>query len=238
MLHGNVSSVERPEEDTLTMRAITAIRSAAALAAAAFIALAGPVARSAGGAPLAAPELIERLRAGGCVLVMRHAQSPDALPNALTAKADNPHRERQLDAAGEAGARAFGAAVRALHVPIGPVDSSPTYRARETVRLAGLGEPRLIEQLAESKRGMSGAAERSQIEWLRRAVRRHPPRHSNTLIVTHTPNIVGAFGGPAAGIQAGESLVFEPRRAGGARLLGRITVAEWQRLADELAGRR
>lgn len=219
------------------MRSVTAFGRIAALAAAVLVA-AAPVAAGSGGAPpLSGLELIERLRAGGCVLVMRHAQSPEAVPDAQAARADNPHRERQLDEAGEAGARAFGAAVRALHVPIGPIYSSPTYRARETVRLAGLAEPQVIAQLAETH-GMSGAAERSQIDWLRAAVRRRPRAHTDALIITHTPNIVGAFGGRARGIAAGESLVFEPGRAGGPSLLGRLTVEEWQKLAVEGSGRR
>lgn len=232
-------------EDTLAMRCVTAFGQVASVAAIAFLAMTLPAAGPAGAAPLTAPrltlsgpQLIERLRTGGCVLVMRHAQSPATLPDERTAKADNPRHERQLNEAGEAGARAFGAAVRALHVPIGPIYSSPTYRARETVRLAGLGEPRIIEQLAESKRGMAGAAEHSQIEWLREAATRQPPAHSNTLIVTHTPNILGAFGDPATAIQAGESLVFEPRPGGGTRLIGRITLVEWQKLAGERAERR
>ena len=160
------------------------------------------------------------------------------MPAANTANADNPHHERQLDTAGEADARAFGAAVRALHVAIGPIYSSPTYRARETLRLAGVGEPQIIEQLAESERGMSGAAERSRIEWLRQAVARSPAAGSNALIVTHTPNIVGAFGSGASGIAPGESLIFESRRDGSTRLLGRITVDEWQKLAGQLGGHR
>lgn len=219
-------------EDTLAKRFSTAVAAAALLAAAAL------AARSTDAAALSGAQLIERLRAGGCVLVMRHARSPNAMPDAHTANPDNPHRERQLDEAGAADARALGAAVRALRVPIGPIYSSPTYRARETIRLSRLGEPQIIEQLAESQRGMAGAAEHSQIEWLREAAKRRPPAHSNALIVTHTPNILGAFGSGAAGIRAGESLVFEPRGARGTRLLGRISVAEWQRLADRFAERR
>ncbi|HXS27805.1 MAG TPA: histidine phosphatase family protein [Steroidobacteraceae bacterium] len=209
----------------------------AAAAAAAVIFVMGPLAtRAADAASLSAAQIVERLRAGGCVLVMRHAQSPFAVPDARTAKTDNPHRERQLDEKGEADARAFGAALRALRIRIGPIYSSPAYRARETVRLAGIGEPKIVEQLSESRHGMSGAAERPQTEWLHRAVSKSPPAGSNTLIVTHTPNIVGAFGNSAAGIKAGESLVFEPDRATGTRLLGRITVEDLQQLARERAG--
>src|SRR5690348_312004 len=104
------------------------VRSVSILAAVAWLAMtAMPPVSSAGAAPLSGPELIERLRAGGCVLVMRHARSPQAAPDARTANADNLRRERQLDQAGEADARALGTALRALHIPIGPIYSSPTY---------------------------------------------------------------------------------------------------------------
>lgn len=177
--------------------------------------------------------IAQRLRTGGCVLVMRHAQAPAAVPDARTAESDNPRHERQLDETGKRDARELGAALRALHIPIGPVYSSPTYRALETARLAEVGSPEIVAELAESARGMSGDAEGSRIEWLRRAVNRAPPPRTNALIVTHAPNILGAFGREAEGIRAGEMLVFEVQRRGGARLLGRVTIEAWRELARE-----
>lgn len=50
------------------------------------------------------------LRAGGYVIVMRHANSPREAPDAATANADNTTRERQLDADGRRAASAMGAA--------------------------------------------------------------------------------------------------------------------------------
>jgi phosphohistidine phosphatase SixA len=178
------------------------------------------------------PQLLQQLRAGGCVLVMRHASAPREQPDASAAEPDNPRHERQLDHTGKAEAHALGAALRTLHVPIGPIYSSPTYRALETVRLAGLSTPRVIAQLGEGEHGMTGAAELPRIEWLRHAVEQAPPSGSNTLVVTHTPNILGAFGHEAAGIRAGEMLIFRPRR-GRAELLGRMTVAAWRNLAQK-----
>ena len=81
-------------------------------------------------------KLVQRLRQGGYVLVMRHASSPREAPTKEIANADNPKLERQLDEAGRSGARAMGNAVRVLRIPIGAVLTSPTYRAMETVRLA------------------------------------------------------------------------------------------------------
>lgn len=175
-------------------------------------------------------DLARQLRAGGFVLVMRHAESPDQVPTASEADAGNVHLERQLDAAGKASARELGRALHELGIPIGPIYASPTYRATQTVQLAGLGNPEAVPQLSEGARGMRGSADRARILWLQDAVRRSPPAGSNTLIVTHTPNIVGAFGSRVADIAAGELIVFRPQGAR-AELVGRITVAQWQQLA-------
>jgi phosphohistidine phosphatase SixA len=180
--------------------------------------------------PVSAPQLAQLLRAGGYVLVMRHAESPLRRPSVLDAAPDNRRRERQLDAAGKASARVVGAGLRAFDIPIGAIFSSPTFRARETIRFAGLGKPILVPALAEGTRGMSGRAERSRVDWLRAAVRRLPPAGTNTLIVTHTPNIVSAFGRRAVDVEAAEILVFQPSPGHRTRLIGRIDARQWARL--------
>lgn len=187
-----------------------------------------------GGALAATPTsaLVKDLHNGGYVLVMRHAQSPDARPTASEAEPDNTGRERQLSPEGQANARELGQALGKLAIPIGPIYSSPTYRARETLRLAGFGAPQVVAQLEEGSRGMLGAAGAAQVAWLREAVTRIPPSGMNTLIVTHTPNIVGAFGPTAAGVKAGEMIVFKPQGHAHGIAVGRITVAQWRRLAS------
>src|ERR671913_547752 len=65
----------------------------------------------------------------------------------------------QLDAAGRAGATAMGEAIRRLKIPIGDVVTSPTYRARETVRYATLPEAKTFEELGDGGQSMQGAAE-------------------------------------------------------------------------------
>jgi Histidine phosphatase superfamily (branch 1) len=83
----------------------------------------------------ASDALVNQLRQGGYVLVMRHASSPRQVPTKDTANPDNTKLERQLDEAGRRGATAMGDALRGLRIPIGTVLTSPTYRAIETVKL-------------------------------------------------------------------------------------------------------
>ena len=81
--------------------------------------------------------VVEARQSGGCVLVMRHASAPISRPDARGADGDNTRYERQLDDRGKACALAIGEAIRQLRIRVEEVFSSPTYRARETVRLAG-----------------------------------------------------------------------------------------------------
>jgi phosphohistidine phosphatase SixA len=171
-------------------------------------------------------ELVSALRAGGYVLVMRHARSPTARPAKQTAHADNHRLERQLDTEGGAGATAMGTALRALAIPITGVLTSPAYRARETTRLAGW-TAEVIHELGEVGQGMRGSQE-PQAAWLRHRVAQ-APQHGNTVIVTHLPNLALAF--PQWGaFEDGEVVVLRPDRKGGAELVSRIKITEWPQL--------
>jgi phosphohistidine phosphatase SixA len=170
--------------------------------------------------------LLSQLQRGGFVLVMRHAHAPRETPSAPD-PANRAH-ERQLDPQGKSAARTMGVALRRLHIPIGQVLSSPTYRARETARLAGFPAPTIAAELGDGGHSMQrlGAP---QGDWLRQRANQPPPRGSNTLIVTHMPNIVAAFPQDATGLEDGETLVFRPDRRG-ARLVARVKIDAWARM--------
>lgn len=191
---------------------------AAAVLAAAF----GLAARA---EALTGPALVKVLPQGGYVVVMRHASSPMAPPPADQADPGNPRGERQLDEAGKREAAAIGAAIGALHIRIGAVWSSPTYRALETVRLAGLPRPMTAPELGD--RGVSmQAASGDQASWLRAKADEVPKAGTDTFIVTHFPNITAAFGDEAKGLADGEALVFRPG-PDGPMLVGRIKIDDW-----------
>jgi phosphohistidine phosphatase SixA len=178
-------------------------------------------------APVGAGEtLVPLLRAGGYVLVMRHASSPQQAPAKEAANSDNTKLERQLDATGRAGSAAMGRALRELKIPVGEVLSSPMYRALETVRAAGLPTPHVHAELGEGPSDMQGVSE-AQAAWLRdRATRL--PKGTNTIVVTHAPNLQRAF--PAWGAVAqGEVVVVGPDSKGAAVAIGRIKMEEWPR---------
>jgi hypothetical protein len=175
-------------------------------------------------------QLVEALRHGGYVLVMRHPSSPQPPPDRASANPDNPRLERQLDATGRDTARAMGAAFNRLHIPLGEVLSSPTYRALVAIRLAGFGPTRIVPQLDEGLQGMQGTADETRALWLRKQASQPPKSGTNTLVVTQTPNLLGAFGRSTGPIAAGEALIFHPDGKGGTTLVGRIQIEEWARL--------
>jgi phosphohistidine phosphatase SixA len=176
-------------------------------------------------------DLVATLRAGGYVILMRHASSPRLPSGPGEANEDNVQRERQLDDAGRSSARAFGAALHKLRIPVGQVLSSPTYRALETLRLAGLGPPKTFPQLGDSGQSMQADSSGVRAAWLRTQAAQVPPHGQNSLIVTHFPNIVEAFGQRAAGLADGEALIIRPDGQGDSTVVGRVKIEEWAHLA-------
>lgn len=195
----------------------------AARAAVATVALTGVLH---GQTPSSADALISSLKKGGYVIVMRHAASPRETPDAKTANKDNTKLERQLDETGRSTAAAMGKAIRDLKIPIGEVLSSPTYRALETVRFAQLPTVKPQEELGDGGQSMQAVVE-AQAKWLRERVTQLP-KGTNTLLVTHMPNISRAF--PDWGAVAdGEAVVVGPDGKNGVGPVGRIKIEDWPR---------
>lgn len=194
------------------------------LAAAAGMALAATGARA---QALSGPALVQALQMGGYVIVMRHAHAPEA-PPAQPDRANAGH-ERQLDEAGRAAATAMGEALKRLRLPLGEVWSSPTYRARETARLAGLPKPRLAPELGDRGKSMQ-AVGADQGAWLRDTAGRPPRAATDTVIVTQMPNITAAFGQAAAGLGDGGALVFHAAPGKPPELVARVPIDAWPKL--------
>jgi phosphohistidine phosphatase SixA len=176
------------------------------------------------GQALSGDALVTALRAGGHVLVMRHASSPRQVPDDKTANPDNVTRERQLDAAGRAGSEAMGKALRDLRIPVGEVLSSPTYRALETVRYAQLRNPVSVPELGDGGQSMKQVTG-AQGAWLRERAQRLPDG-TNTIVVTHQPNIASAFPDwdPVAD---GEVVIVGRDGHGRPAAIGRVKIEEW-----------
>lgn len=173
--------------------------------------------------------LVDALRQGGYVIVMRHASSPQTPPDKGHANPDNIRLERQLDEAGRAAATAMGNALRELKIPVGMVLTSPTYRALETVKFAQLPSALPVEQLGDGGQSMQAVAD-AAAAWLRQRASQAPVRWTNTILVTHLPNITRAFPDWKPPVADGESVVLRPTGNGQTHVIGRIKIEEWARL--------
>lgn len=178
---------------------------------------------------LSGDALVNALKRGGYVIAMRHASSPRETPDPKTANPDNSNHERQLDEEGRATAAGMGKALRKLRIPIGEIFSSPTYRALETIRLAEFGNPKTIAELGDGGQSMQASSE-AQAAWLRTKVKEFPAG-TNTLIVTHLPNLSRAFPQWTSGLADGEALILGPDGKGGATLVARVKIEEWPKMA-------
>lgn len=177
---------------------------------------------------LSGEALVNALRQGGYALVIRHTSSPREAPDRQTANADNAKLERQLDEHGRATAASMGKAIRDLKIPIGDVFTSPTYRALETVRLAQLPNPRAQAELGDGGQSMQGVTA-AQSAWLKDKVMQLP-KATNTVLVTHLPNMAGAFAQWTSGVEDGETLVFGADGRRGTTVVARIKIEQWPKL--------
>jgi phosphohistidine phosphatase SixA len=189
---------------------------------------------AAGGQPSAPhADFANDLSLGGYVIVLRHGATTSAQPN--TDSMSNPMNrtsggaERQLNEQGRAQAKSIGEQMHQLNIPVGLVLTSTTQRAVDTAKLLGFGEVTANPDLAE---GASADESNQRAEALRKLAATPPPPGNNTMIVSHKPNIVGAFGNDWSDIREGEASVFQPDSHGGYRLIVRVQSDGWSKLAQ------
>lgn len=180
------------------------------------------VSPSASAQRLAGAALVDAIAQGGYVLVIRNARSPRAAPENGDRSPANLDGEREIDEHGQGQMSVIGYALRELRVPVATTLSGSAYRSRQSAKYLGFGEQRAVATLGE-------AADPS---WLADRVAEAPPAGQNTVIVTHGSLITAAFGRDARNVEQAETLIFEPGD-GAPRLVARLSVEDWARLAVE-----
>lgn len=197
--------------------------------------LATVLAAVSGAQQLTGEPLIEALQAGGYVIVMRHASAalpePGGRPGLGGRRGDapDPDPEPVLTEEGLGMVTGMKYAFREFKIPVGDVLTSPTERTRQQARYFGFGEMIVVDELGNE--GMQPDTERAA--WLAAKAAERPPAGTNTVIITHAPNIIGAFG--VSSIDEGEALILRPD-GDRATIVGRVPIAEWARLAVSFAG--
>jgi len=176
---------------------------------------------------VAPEEVLKTLRAGGYVIVVRHGATHADQADTDPLNLDNVAKQRQLNDKGRADARAVGDAFKTAGVPIGTSYSSRFFRAVETARLIGSKEPQATLDITEGGQVVSPNENNRRAAALRAMVGTVPEAGTNTLIVTHKPNILDALGRDWFEIREGEASIFKPTGDGKSVLVGRVQINQW-----------
>ncbi|HEV8691909.1 MAG TPA: histidine phosphatase family protein, partial [Ideonella sp.] len=126
-------------------------------------------------------------------------------------------------------AKQIGEAFKTLQIPLGAVYTSKFNRAVETGKLIGAKEPTALIDITEGGLVVTPIENDRRAEALRRMAAARPTDATNTLIVTHKPNFLDAFGKDWFDIKEGEASVFKPDGSGKAALVARVQAVEWVR---------
>jgi phosphohistidine phosphatase SixA len=210
---------------TLSRRTVTALGVCFGLFAMLGIAVPGPA---------AADDTEQALRAGGLVIVVRHGATLADQADTDPLNFENIAAQRNLNDKGKTLAKAFGDALRQGGIPVGEVYTSKYNRAYETAVIAGLKNIEKTADLTEGGLVVSPNENNRRIEAFHKMLGTAPKPGSNTILITHKPNIVDALGKDWFDVKEGEASLFRPEN-GSYKLLARVQMDEWPRIAAAAA---
>ena len=176
-------------------------------------------------------DIAQALRAGGLVLVVRHGATFPDQADTDPLNFDNITAQRNLNDKGKALAKAFGDALRQAGVPVGKVYTSKFNRAYETAVIAGFPNVEKTTDLTEGGLIVTPNENNRRAEAFRKMLTVAPADHTNTILITHQPNIVAALGKDWFDVKEGEASIFRPAD-GGYKLVARVQMDEWPRIAS------
>ena len=197
---------------------------------AAVVALFGTLVLAGSSARADDKDLARALRAGDLVIVVRHGATFPDQADTDPLNFDNIAAQRNLNDKGKALAKTFGEALRQAEVPIGKVYTSKYNRAYETAVIAGFKDIEKTIDLTEGGLIVSPNENARRAEAFRKMLATAPAPHTNTVIITHQPNIVAALGKDWFDVKEGEASVFRPAD-GSYKLVARVQMDEWPRIA-------
>ena len=157
------------------------------------------------------------LRAGGQVVLVRHAVTEPGVGDPPGFRLDDCSTQRNLSEVGRREAQRLGDNLRAHGVAVPSVLTSPWCRCRDTARLAfgreGMLQPALGNLFGRPQ------DEARQLAQLRELVRR--PASGNVFMVTHGSTVLAL-----TGISPGtaEMVVLTPQEGGAFRVAGRLAL--------------
>ncbi len=175
--------------------------------------------------------LVAELRQGGCVIVFRHGPTNRDQADTDPLNPDNVSKQRLLSPQGMEEAKQVGDALRKLGIPLGAVYTSKFNRAVETGRLVSGGRVTATLDITEGGLVVTPIENDRRAAALKRMAATPPDPGKNTLIITHKPNIIDAFGKDWFDVKEGEATVFKPDGSGKTAPVARVQGADWIKAA-------
>ena len=172
-------------------------------------------------------ELVTDMKKGGYVIVLRHGATNADQADTDPLHIDNIGAQRLLSDKGRDVAKRVGDSFRTLGIPLGKVFSSEFNRATETAELVSGKPPETTSDLTEGGLVVSPNENARRAKVLKALATVMPKPGSNTLIVTHKPNILDAFGKDWFESKEGEASVFKPDGSSNLVLVARVQAADW-----------
>jgi phosphohistidine phosphatase SixA len=200
-----------------------------------------PVIQREGASMIAHPEVLDSvdlrslvagMKQGGYVIVLRHGATNANQADTDPLHLDNIASQRLLSAEGREVATRVGDSFRKLGIPLGKVYSSEFNRATETAKLVSGKSVMTTPDLTEGGLVVSPAENARRAKALKAMAIAAPAPGVNTLIVTHKPNILDAFGKDWFDSKEGEASVFKPDGSNNLILVARVQAADWIKAAD------
>ena len=175
-------------------------------------------------------QLVQRLRVGGYVIVVRHGATVSNQADTDPFNFDDVTKQRNLNDKGKELAKAFGDAVRRVGLPVGDVYTSKFNRAYETAVLAGFENIERTVDLTEGGLVVTPDENTRRAAAFRKMLAQAPAQGKNNFLVTHKPNIVDALGKDWFDVKEGEASIFKPED-GKYQLIARVQMEDWPKLA-------
>jgi len=208
---------------TISRRTVTTLAAFFGLFAMLGIAVPGPAAAD-------DRDIAQALHAGGLVIVVRHGATFPDQADTDPLNFENIAAQRNLNDKGKALAKAFGDSLREVGIPVGKVYTSKYNRAYETAVIAGFKDIEKTADLTEGGLVVSPNENSRRIEAFHKMLGTAPKTGTNTILITHKPNIVDALGKDWFDVKEGEASLFRPEN-GSYKLLARVQMDEWPRIA-------
>jgi broad specificity phosphatase PhoE len=208
---------------TLSRRTVATLAASVGLLAALGFAVAGHVAAD-------DTNIVKALRAGGFVIVVRHGATFPDQADTDPLNFDNIAAQRNLNDKGKALAKAFGDAIREAGVSVGKVYTSKYNRAYETAVTAGFKDIEKTADITEGGLVVSPNENNRRVDAFHKLLGTAPTPGTNTILITHKPNIVDALGKDWFDVREGEATIFRPEN-GSYKLIARVQMEDWPHMA-------